>query len=103
MPPFNGLFRTDCVVVPVRTERWGKHLTNAVGRLDPAGNTIRAKETQMADNNRLRRWLCAVAGAASLAVSAAIAPTASAQGTGPEIKSDGGKWIDMRRSLITHC
>src|SRR5439155_14227640 len=60
------------------------------------GNTIRAKETQMADNNRLRRWLCTVAGAASLAVSAAIAPTASAQGTGPEIKSDGGKWVDMK-------
>ena len=37
MPPFNGLFRTDCVVVPLRTERWGKHPTNAVGRLDPAG------------------------------------------------------------------
>src|SRR5439155_22331930 len=60
------------------------------------GNTIRAKETQMADNNRLRGWLCAVAGAAFMAVSAAIAPTASAQGTGPEIKSDGGKGIDMK-------
>src|SRR5207302_6013291 len=50
----------------------------------------------MADNNRLRGWLCAIAGAAFMAVSAAIAPTASAQGTGPEIKSDGGKWIDMK-------
>ena len=50
----------------------------------------------MADNNRLRGWLCAVASAGLLAVSMAIAATASAQDTGPQIKSDGGKWIDMK-------
>src|SRR5436189_3493384 len=50
----------------------------------------------MADYKRAKGWLCAVASTAALAVSAAIAPTASAQGTGPQIKSDGGKWVDMK-------
>jgi hypothetical protein len=56
----------------------------------------RAKETQMADNNRFRGWLCAVASAALFGVSAAIAPTASAQDTELKISSDAATSVDLR-------
>jgi hypothetical protein len=45
---------------------------------------------------RLRTWLCAVASAAVLAGSAAIAATASVQDTGLKISSDAAKSIDLK-------
>jgi len=49
----------------------------------------------MADDNRARGWLCAVASAALLAVSAAIAPPASAQNTRLESHADKAKSVDL--------
>jgi hypothetical protein len=62
--------------------------------LDPVRNTIRARETQMADNNRFRGWWCAVASAALLAA-AAIAPTASAQETRLQGSIGPAKTVDL--------
>jgi hypothetical protein len=49
----------------------------------------------MSDNKRFRGWWCAVASAALLAVSAAIAPPASAQDTGMQVSTGDGKSIDL--------
>jgi hypothetical protein len=49
----------------------------------------------MSDNKRFRGWWCAVASAALLAVSATIAPPASAQDTGPQVSTGDGKSIDL--------
>jgi hypothetical protein len=76
-------------------ERSGKHLTIPAGCSIRRENTIRAKETQMSDNKRFRGWWCAVASAALLAVSAAIAPPASAQDTGPQVSSDAVQSRDL--------
>ena len=46
--------------------------------------------------NNSRGWLCAVGAAALLAVPAAIAPPASAQGTGLQASSDAAKSVDLR-------
>lgn len=49
----------------------------------------------MADSDRSRGWWRAVAGAALLAVSAVIAPTASAQNTGLQLSSDAVEPVDL--------
>jgi hypothetical protein len=49
----------------------------------------------MANTNPGRRWLCAVASVALLAVSTAIAPPAGAQDTGIQISGDAAKTIDL--------
>jgi hypothetical protein len=51
---------------------------------------------QMADTNRFKGWLCAVGAATLFAVSAAIAPTASAQDTGLQISGDAAKSVDLK-------
>src|SRR5207244_2842890 len=55
-----------------------------------------SREGKMANDTRDRRWFCVVATAASLAVPAAIAPTASAQDTGIQISVDAAKSVDLR-------
>ena len=50
----------------------------------------------MADDNRFKGWLCAVASAALLAVSAAIAPTANAQETRLEVRADKAQSVDLK-------
>jgi hypothetical protein len=50
----------------------------------------------MADNNRFKGRLCAVASAVLLAVSAAIAPTASAQDASMQISTGPAKSVDLR-------
>src|SRR5437870_2417932 len=96
MLPLNGPFRPDCIAVPISADRSGKRpqfpLTGSTGRENP----IRAKETQMADDNRFKGWLCAVASAALLAVSAAIAPTANAQETRLEVRADKAQSVDLK-------
>jgi hypothetical protein len=49
----------------------------------------------MSDNKRFRGWWCAVASAALLAVSATIAPPASAQDTGQQISAGDANSIDL--------
>src|SRR2546430_638762 len=55
-----------------------------------------SREGKMADNNRARGWLGAVASAAFLAVSAAIAPTAGAQDTGLQASAEAAISVDLR-------
>jgi hypothetical protein len=52
----------------------------------------------MADNNRARGWLCAVASAALLAMFAAMAPAASAQDTELKISSDKVQAVDLNNA-----
>src|SRR5439155_18916467 len=52
-------------------------------------------EGEMANNNHGRGWWYAVASAAVLALSAAIAPPASAQDTGTRITSGAAKTVDI--------
>jgi hypothetical protein len=96
MPPFDGSLRRHRIAVPMGAERSGKHPTIIPGRLGPAGKHDHAKETQMADDNRARGWLCAIASAALLAVSAAVAPPASAQDSGLQISSEAAQSVDLK-------
>src|SRR5260370_8570234 len=59
------------------------------------GNTITQRKRSMANDDRARGWLCAVASAALLAVSATVVPPASAQDTGLQISSDAAQKIDL--------
>src|SRR5207253_6781763 len=54
-----------------------------------------SREGKMANNKHGRRWWGAVASAAVLAISAAIAPSASAQDTRPRITSGAAKTVDI--------
>jgi hypothetical protein len=54
------------------------------------------REGKMTDNNHRREWLCAVASAALLGLSAAIAAPASAQDNGTRITVDAAKPVDLR-------
>src|SRR5260370_28660250 len=92
MLPFNGPFRSRSHALSA--EGSDKHRTIPADRLDPAGGTTCARETQMADN-RLTGWLRAVASAALLLTFAAIAPTASAQQTRLQGNVGPAKTVDL--------
>src|SRR6266403_1375189 len=49
----------------------------------------------MTGTKRARGWLCAVASAGLLAVSAAVAPPASAQSSGLQLSSDAAQTVDL--------
>ena len=49
----------------------------------------------MTGTKRARGWFCAVVSAALLAVSAAVAPPASAQSSGLQISSDAAQSVDL--------
>src|SRR5260370_38540768 len=97
MPPRDGTVRPDRIALSVSAQGSGKHPTIPAGRLDPAGNTIRAKETQMADNKRVRGWLGAVASAALLAVSGGNTPPARAQKSPPQNTTGAGPSVCKNR------
>jgi hypothetical protein len=57
---------------------------------------IAAREREMTNSNRAGGWLCAVAAAALLAVSAAIPPTADIQDAGVQVNTGAAQSVDLR-------
>jgi hypothetical protein len=59
-----------------------------------------SREGNMADNTRAGGWLCAMAGAALLAGSAAIPPTADTQEAGIQLSTGPARTVDLRTAPV---
>jgi hypothetical protein len=98
MLPLDGPFRPDRLGAVHQSPGLGQAPDNPRRSARLAGKHNSYKGDAVADSKGALAWLCAIASAAFIAVSAAIAPLASAQGTGPQVRTGPAQWIDMKNA-----